>query len=181
MAKASLPLTVFFCADINHETVAEIQRKLRDMHESDLIAKRYVISITTDGGLIEPAMALVSTIHRLRREGRHITCHVAGGAYSGGATVLQAGAHRTIDRYGFLMTHEPQSDFENWKGSSTELKAYQDQCDRAAEAQVDFFAHRTGHTVEYLRENFFTGRDMYIDAQTALDYNLVDEILELPL
>jgi ATP-dependent protease ClpP protease subunit len=49
---------------------------------------------------------------------------------------------------------------------------------QAGQTQVQFFSDRTGHQESYLRENLFTGRDTYHDAEAALELGLVDEIVD---
>jgi ATP-dependent protease ClpP protease subunit len=77
-----------------------------------------------------------------------------------------------------LMTHEPRVELENWKGSSTDFEDYQQAMKQAGQTQVQFFSDRTGHQESYLRENLFTGRDTYHDAEAALELGLVDEIVD---
>jgi ATP-dependent protease ClpP protease subunit len=178
VTKPLKPITFFFCADITYENINELLKKLRDDHALYKIGIDFIIRITTDGGVIEPAMALVSFIHFMRRDGRRIVTHASGGTYSGGATILQAGTHRLMDKYAFLMTHEPRVELENWKGSSTDFEDYQQAMKQAGQTQVQFFSDRTGHQESYLRENLFTGRDTYHDAEAALELGLVDEIVD---
>ena len=172
------PIRFAYTSEVSVETIRDTQLELLSEHYEQDISVPFHLSVCSEGGHMEAGLALVSTIHQIRRDGRYVTTHAAGGAYSMGSVILQAGDHRTIDAFGTVMTHEPS--ISELSDSLSSADAYVKQVFRAKEIIISIFSERTGHDEEFLRANLFTGSDVYFSAKDALDYNLVDEIVPIP-
>jgi ATP-dependent Clp protease protease subunit len=64
------------------------------------------------------------------------------------------------------------------QGQATDIEIQTKQILRLRTLLNDIMAKHTGKTVEVIKQD--TERDFYLDAQQAVEYGLVDQVLEIP-
>jgi ATP-dependent protease ClpP protease subunit len=166
---------------VSPEILLPLQQEIWTAHKDKSLNIPFVLHICTEGGDIESGLALISQIHCIRREGRKFDTHVSGAAYSMGGIILQAGEHRTIDRYGFVMLHEQALYLgrgEDSKWRKKELRHEAAQLDAFEDVLVDLVARRSGLEHETVRDRYFNGHDVYLSAVVAFEHGIVDEVLD---
>lgn len=128
--------------------------------------------INSPGGSITAGMAIYDTM-------QYISCDVAtyciGQAASMGAVLLTAGAEgkRHALPNARIMIHQPLAGYE---GTATELEIHYKEVLRIKQRMNEILLKHTGQTLEKIEED--TDRDNFMTAEEALEYNLIDTVLE---
>ena len=132
------------------------------------------IYINSPGGSVTAGMAILDTM-------RHIQPDVAticvGLAASMGAVLLACGAHgkRTALPHAKIMLHQPSGGFE---GTAADIEITADQIRKTREEMELIMSEVTGQTREKVRRD--TDRDFWMDAPSAKEYGILDDILYPP-
>jgi ATP-dependent Clp protease protease subunit len=137
--------------------------------------------INSAGGNVTDGLAIHDAVRHIISRGIDVTIIVQGMAYSMGSIVLQAASEgrRLAFPHSWIMIHEPAK-WAGWQSTSAaaqhleRLKQMQDQIYR-------ILSVRSGKPLrQIIRDTKRT--DFYLDAQSALDYGLVDAVVagELP-
>ncbi len=128
--------------------------------------------INSPGGSVDDTLAIYDTM-------QFITCDVStvcvGQAASGAAMVLAAGAKgkRFSLPHSKVMIHQP------WGGVSGQASDIQIQAEEILKAKRmlnELLAKHSGRTVEQIEEE--TERDRYLSPGEAVEYGIIDEVLE---
>lgn len=127
--------------------------------------------INSPGGLVDQTLAIYDTM-------QFLTCDVAtyciGQAASGAAIILAAGTKG--QRYALpnakLMLHQPYSGIT---GQAEDIKIQAEEILKDKKLLNGILARHTGQDIEKIAQE--TERDRFLNAQEALEYGLVDEIL----
>ena len=128
--------------------------------------------INSPGGSVTAGMAVYDTMH-------YITCDVAtyciGQAASMGAMLLTAGTKgkRHCLPNGRVMIHQPLAGTE---GTTVEILIHAKEFIRTKKILNDLLSKHTGQSVERIEKE--TDRDNFMSAQEAVDFGLVDQVLE---
>ncbi|MFH1420066.1 MAG: ATP-dependent Clp protease proteolytic subunit [Planctomycetota bacterium] len=128
--------------------------------------------INCPGGLVDQTLAIYDTM-------RFLSCDIAtysiGQAASGGAVILTAGTKGK--RYALpnskIMLHQP---WGGVTGQAEDIRIQAEEILRDKRKLNEILAFHTGMPVEKIEEE--TERDRYINPQEAVEWGLVDEILE---
>jgi ATP-dependent Clp protease protease subunit len=128
--------------------------------------------INCPGGLVDQTLAIYDTM-------RFLTCDIAtysiGQAASGGAIILTAGTKGK--RYALpnskIMLHQP---WGGVTGQAEDIRIQAEEILRDKQKLNEILARHTGMSIEKITEE--TERDRYIDPKEALQWGLVDEILD---
>jgi ATP-dependent Clp protease, protease subunit len=170
---------VYLIGDIEKDTARTCIERLRELaSDSD---KPITLFLNSAGGNVTDGLALHDVVRHIISRGIEIKIIVQGMAYSMGSIVLQAAS--TGQRYAFphswIMIHEPAK-WAGWQSTSAaaqhleRLKQMQDQIYR-------ILSSRSGKPLrQIIRDTKRT--DFYLDAQSALEYGLIDAVVagELP-
>ena len=122
-------------------------------------------------------LAIHDSIGEIVRRGIEVTIVVQGMAYSMGSVVLQAASpgRRVSYPHSWIMIHEPAK----WAGWQSTSAAAQ-HLDRLKQMQgqiYEILAQRSGKPLQkIIRDTKRT--DFYLDATKALDYGLIDGVIE---
>ncbi|MBN2563857.1 MAG: ATP-dependent Clp protease proteolytic subunit [Phycisphaerae bacterium] len=153
-------------------------------HTSSLVIMRllYLQSVKKDqdihlyincpGGLVDQTLAIYDTM-------QFLTCDVAtysiGQAASGGAVILTAGTKgkRFALPNSKIMLHQPWGGIT---GQAEDIRIQAEEILRDKRRMNEILAHHTGKPVEKIEEE--TERDRFLDPREAVEWGLVDEILE---
>ncbi len=128
--------------------------------------------INSPGGSVTAGMSIYDTM-------QYVTCDVAtyciGQAASMGAVLLTAGAKgkRNALPHARVMIHQPLAGTE---GTTTEILLHLKEFQRLKKDLNDILIRHTGQSLEKIEKD--TDRDKFMSAQEAMEYGLVDHVLE---
>src|SRR6187397_2080700 len=165
---------IYLVGDIEKDTARSVIEKLREMANDS--RKPITVYINSAGGNVTDGLALHDTIRFLVSTGYEITIVVQGMAYSMGSIVLQAASQgkRFAFPHSWIMIHEPAK----WAGWQSTSAAAQ-HLDRLKQMQSQIYrilADRSGKPLrQIIRDTKRT--DFYLDAISARDYGLIDQVL----
>lgn len=131
--------------------------------------------INSPGGSVTAGFAIYDTM-------RYIKCDVSticiGLAASFGAFLLAGGAKgkRIALANAEIMIHQPAIHGNGVQGQATDIKIMSDHMQKSKERLNRILAENTGKSVEQVRED--TERDNYMSAKEALEYGLIDQVIE---
>ena len=128
--------------------------------------------INSPGGLVDQTLAIYDTMQFM---GSEVATYCIGQAASGAAVILMAGTKgkRYILPNAKVMLHQP---YGGITGQAEDIRIQADEVLRDKARINNIIASCTGKPVEQVRED--TERDRYMTAQEALEYGMVDEILD---
>ena len=164
---------IFLSEDVNSASASLVVAQLLFL-ESEDPDKEISLYINSPGGSITDGMAIVDTIN-------YIKCPVSticvGMAASMGAVLLASGAKgkRFATPNAEILIHQPLIS-GGLSGQTTEIKIHADHMVRTREKLNKLLSERTGQSLETIERD--TERDNYMTAQQALEYGLIDGIME---
>jgi ATP-dependent Clp protease protease subunit len=167
---------VYLIGDIDKDSARGVIERLREMANDSRRPIR--LFINSAGGNVTDGLALHDAIRELVLDGFQVTIIVQGMAYSMGSVVLQAASpgRRLAFPHSWIMIHEPAK----WAGWQSTTAAAQ-HLDRLKQMQAQIYrilAERSGKSLRHIiRDTKRT--DLYLDAASAREYGLIDEILGL--
>lgn len=130
--------------------------------------------INSPGGVIYSGLAIYDTMQMISNP---ISTVAVGVTASFGTVLLTAGTKGK--RYALpnatIHMHQPLGGAQ---GQATDIEIQTKQILRLRTLLNDIMAKHTGKPVDVIKQD--TERDFYLDAQQAVDYGLVDQVLEVP-
>src|SRR3954470_4395391 len=170
---------VYLIGDIEKDTARACIERLRELANDN--GKPITLFINSAGGNVTDGLAIHDVIRHIITRGIDVKIIVQGMAYSMGSIVLQAATNgqRLAFPHSWIMIHEPAK-WAGWQSTSAaaqhleRLKQMQDQIYR-------ILSSRSGKPLrQIIRDTKRT--DFYLDAQSALEYGLIDAVVagELP-
>ena len=165
---------IFLGEDVNPTTSSLIIAQMLFL-ESEDPDKEIYFYINSPGGSITDGMGIVDTMN-------YIKCPVStfciGMAASMGAVLLSAGekGKRFATPNSEIMIHQPLIGGGGLQGQATEIKIHADHLVRTREKLNKFLSERTGKPLDVIERD--TERDNYMTAQEALEYGLIDGIMD---
>lgn len=163
---------IIFLADQVNDTTASLVVAQLLYLESEDPDKDISLYINSPGGSITAGMAIYDTM-------QYIKCDVSticvGMAASMGAFLLSSGAKGK--RYALpnseIMIHQPLGGFQ---GQATDIKIHADRIIKIKKDLNEILAKNTGQPLEVIERD--TERDNFMTATEALNYGLVDKVIE---
>jgi len=162
---------VFLIGEITYQRAAEVIMKMLYL---DNLKRNSEISlyINSPGGSVDDTMAVYDT---MRFVGSPVATYCIGRAQSGAALILAAGTKgsRFALPHAKVMLHQP------WGGVSGQAADIKIQAEEILKAKIminEILAKHTGQSVEKIAAE--TERDRYMTAVEALEYGLIDEVLQ---
>ncbi len=140
--------------------------------ESEDPDKDINIYINSPGGLIYSGLAIYDTMQYIKPD---VSTICVGLAASMGAVLLAAGTKgkRFALPHSRVMMHQPMG---GARGQAVDIEIHAREILKIRESLNDILAKHTGKPVEQIARD--TDRDYYMSAEMALEYGLVDSILE---
>jgi ATP-dependent Clp protease protease subunit len=166
---------VYLIGDIEKDPARSVIERLRELANDS--TKPITMYINSAGGNVTDGLAIHDTMREIVRRGIEVTIVVQGMAYSMGSVVLQAASpgRRLAQPHSWIMIHEPAK----WAGWQSTSAAAQ-HLDRLKQMQAQIYqilATRSGRPLQkIIRDTKRT--DFYLDAATAVEYGLIDGIVE---
>ena len=131
--------------------------------------------INSPGGVIYSGLAIYDTMQMIPNP---ISTLAVGVTASFGTVLLTAGTKGR--RYALpnatIHMHQPLGGSQ---GQATDIEIQTKQILRLRTLLNNIMAKHTGKSVDVIKQD--TERDFYLDAQQAVEYGLVDQVLEIPL
>ena len=158
---------------VNDTTASLVVAQLLFLESQDT-EKDIALYINSPGGSITSGMAIYDTM-------QYIKCDVSticiGMAASMGAFLLAAGAKgkRFALPNSEIMIHQPLIS-GGLSGQCTDIKIHSDHLLRTRQKMNELLALNTGKPIEQVQAD--TERDNYMTAQEALEYGLIDKVIE---
>jgi ATP-dependent Clp protease protease subunit len=170
---------VYLIGDIEKEAARACIERLRDLANDG--TRPITIYINSAGGNVTDGLAIHDSIRHVVSRGVEVTIIVQGMAYSMGSIVLQAASEgrRLAFPHSWIMIHEPAK-WAGWQ-STTAAAQHLERLKQMQDQIYKILSSRSGRPLRQIIKD--TKRnDLYLDAQKALDYGLIDAIVagELP-
>ena len=131
--------------------------------------------INSPGGSVTAGFAIYDTMQYIKCE---VSTICIGLAASFGAFLLAGGAKgkRMALPNAEIMIHQPGIHGNGVKGQATDIRIVSDHIQKSKQRLNRILAQNTGKSLEEIKRD--TERDHYMTAQEALEYGLIDQILE---
>ncbi len=165
---------IFLSEDVNQATASLVVAQMLFL-ESEDPDKEIHFYINSPGGSITDGMAIYDTMN-------YIKCPVSticvGMAASMGAFLLSAGekGKRFATPNAEIMIHQPLIGGGGITGQTTEIKIHAEHMVRTREKLNKILSERTGKPLEQIEKD--TERDNFMTAEQALEYGLIDGIMD---
>ena len=162
---------IFLGEEVNETTASLVVAQLLFL-ESEDPNKDIHLYINSPGGSVTAGMAIYDTM-------KYIKCDVSticmGMAASMGAFLLSGGAKgkRFALPNAEIMIHQPLGGAQ---GQATEIKIVADHILKTRKKLNEILAKNTGKPLEVIEVD--TERDNYMDAYQAMEYGLIDKVIE---
>ena len=166
---------IYLVGDIEKDTARSVIERLRELANDS--RKPITVYINSAGGNVTDGLAMHDSIRQIVRRGIEVTIVVQGMAYSMASVVLQAASpgRRFAQPHSWIMIHEPAK----WAGWQSTSAAAQ-HLDRLKQMQAQIYeilSARSGRPLnKIIRDTKRT--DFYLDAAKALEYGLIDGIVD---
>lgn len=163
---------IFLGQEVDDEIANQIIAVMLFM-ESEQAGELISLYVNSPGGSVIAGLALCDTM-------AHITAPVAtinvGMAASMASFILGAGERgkRLALPHSRVMVHQPMG---GTQGQAEDIKMEAKQILKIKETLISLYAQQTGQTRERIRKEL--SRDSYMSAYEAVEFGLIDEIVEL--
>ncbi len=162
---------VFLSEEVNDVSASLIVAQLIYLESRDA-TKDISLYINSPGGSVSAGLAIYDTMN-------YIKCDVSticiGMAASMGAFLLSAGTKgkRFALPSSEIMIHQPLGGFQ---GQASDIKIHSDHILRTREKLNTILAANTGKPLSVIEQD--TDRDNFLTAQQALEYGLIDKVID---
>ncbi len=140
--------------------------------ESENPDKDISLYINSPGGSVTAGMSIYDTMQFIKPD---VTTLCVGQAASMGAVLLAGGAHgkRLALPHSRVMIHQPLGGFQ---GQATDIEIHAQEILSIRSRLNDVLAHHTGKDIDVIQKD--TDRDNFMTATDALNYGLIDRVVE---
>jgi ATP-dependent Clp protease, protease subunit len=162
---------VFLGSVINDDVANVVIAQLLFLEKVDP-SKDITIYVNSPGGSVTSTLAMYDTMQLIKCD---VSTVCVGIAASGGSVILMGGAKgkRFILPHSEVMIHQPLGGTE---GQATDIAIHADHIIKTKKFLNELIAKHTGKSFEKVEQD--TERDKFLTAKEALEYGLVDKIIE---
>ncbi|MGD1931304.1 MAG: ATP-dependent Clp protease proteolytic subunit [Leptolyngbyaceae cyanobacterium] len=162
---------IFLSEEVNDNIANAIVAYLLYL-DSDDNSKPIYLYINSPGGSVTAGMAIYDTIQHIKSE---VITICVGLAASMGAFLLAAGSpgKRLALPHARIMIHQPLG---GARGQATDIEIEAKEVVRIKHTLNQMLAKHTGKTLEEIERD--TDRDNFMSAQAAMEYGLIDRVIE---
>lgn len=163
---------IFLGQEVNDSIANQIVAYLLYLDAEDP-GKPIYLYINSPGGSVTAGMAIYDTMQYIKSE---IVTICVGLAASMGAFLLAAGTQgkRLALPHSRIMIHQPSGGTGRRQATDIEIEATE--ILRIRDELDHILAQRTGQSFEKIRKD--TNRDFYMSSQEAMEYGLIDQVIE---
>src|SRR6186997_893467 len=164
---------VYLWGAVDDRTAKEVTTKML-LLDADKPGEEIKFYINSPGGVVTSGMVIYDTMRMLRSP---VSTICMGLAASMGSILLSGGVkgRRFIYPHGEVMIHQPSLG-GSMRGVSADLEIQAVQTRKVKEIGAKILAQNCGKTVEQIMKDF--DRDYWMDAKGAIEYGIVDGIVE---
>jgi ATP-dependent Clp protease protease subunit len=164
---------VFLIGEINHASAARVMMQMLYL-ENQKRAQEISFYINSPGGSVDDTLAVYDTMRFMTSP---VSTFCLGRAYSGAAVLLTAGSKgkRYILPHAKVMIHQP---YGGVTGQAEDIRIQAEQIIKAKGELNRILAECTKQPLDNIQRD--SERDKYFDAEEAVRYGLVDEVLREP-
>ena len=165
---------IFLGEDVNATSASLVIAQLLFL-ESEDPDKEISLYINSPGGSITDGMGIIDTMNYIKCP---ISTICVGLAASFGAVLLANGTKgkRFATPNSEILIHQPLIGGGGISGQATEIKIHADHMIRTREKLNKLLSEKTGQPIERINQD--TERDHYMTEQEALEYGLIDGIMD---
>ena len=165
--------SVYLWGVVNDKSASEVVTKLL-LLDADSPGQEIKFYINSPGGMVTSGFVMYDTMQMIKSP---VSTICMGLAASMGSILLSGGekGKRYIFPHGEVMIHQPSlGGF--MQGVSADLEIQAEQTLRAKQLGAKILADNCGQDVEHIMRDF--ERDYWMEAKKAIEYGIVDKILE---
>jgi len=162
---------IFLGSQVNDEAANSVVAQMLFLQSDDPKADIHLY-VNSPGGSVSAGLAIYDTM-------QFVTCDVAtyciGQAASMGAVLLTAGARgkRNALPNSRIMIHQPLAGME---GTAEDIMIHAKEFKKVKQKLNNILLKHTGHPLEQIERD--TDRDRFMSADEALEYKLIDQVIE---
>ena len=162
---------IMLCDEVNDTTASLVVAQLLYLEGQDP-DKDISLYINSPGGSITAGMAIYDTMNYIKCD---VSTICVGMAASMGAFLLSSGAKgkRFALPNSEIMIHQPLGGMQ---GQASDIKIHDDRIIAIKERLNKILSEQTGQPLEVITKD--TDRDNFMTAQQAMEYGLVDNVLD---
>lgn len=162
---------IFLADEVNDVTASLVVAQLLYLEAKDP-EKDISLYINSPGGSVTAGMAIFDTMNFIKCD---VSTICIGMAASMGAFLLAAGAKgkRLALPNSEIMIHQPLGGMQ---GQASDIKIHADHIMRTRETINRILASETGKTLEEIERD--TERDNFMSAKEAMEYGLIDKVID---
>ena len=162
---------VFLGTPINDDVANSVIAQLLFLEKQDQ-KKDIILYVNSPGGQVTSTLAMYDTMQYV---GPDISTVCLGMAASGGAVILMGGAKgkRFALPHAEIMIHQPLGGTE---GQATDIAIHAEHIINTKNLLNELIAKHSGRPLDQVKTD--TERDKFMSAQEALNYGLIDRIIE---
>ena len=164
---------IYLWGSVDDKSAKDVVSKLM-LLEADKPGKEIKLYINSPGGVVTSGMVMYDTIKLIKSP---VSTICMGLAASMGSILLSCGTKgkRYIFPNGEVMIHQPSLG-GYYQATSADIEIQADQIRKTKELGAKILAENCGKSVEQIMQDF--DRDYWMNAQEAVDYGIVDEVLD---
>jgi ATP-dependent Clp protease protease subunit len=140
--------------------------------ESENPDKDIHLYLNSPGGVVNAGLAIYDTVQFVKPD---VSTVCIGQAASMGALILAGGAKgkRYVLPHARMMIHQPLGGFQ---GQATDIDIHAREILRVRERLNKILVKHSGQTMKKVQQD--TDRDYFMDAEEAVEFGLIDEVIE---
>ncbi len=165
--------SIYLWGPVDDKSAKDIVNKLM-LLEADKPGKEIKFYINSPGGVVTSGMVMYDTIQLIKSP---VSTICMGLAASMGSILLSCGTKgkRYIFPSGEVMIHQPSLG-GYFQATSADIEIQAEQIRKTKELGAKILAKNCGKTIEQIMRDF--DRDYWMNAQEAVDYGIVDGVLD---
>lgn len=162
---------IFMTGPINDDVANVVIAQLLFLEKQDP-SKDITIYVNSPGGSVTSTLAMYDTMQLIKCD---VSTVCVGIAASGGSIILMGGTKgkRFILPHSEVMIHQPLGGTE---GQATDIAIHANHIIKTKNLLNEMIARHSGKSIKQVEAD--TERDNFLDAKEALEYGLVDKIIE---
>jgi ATP-dependent Clp protease protease subunit len=164
---------VYLWGAVDDKSARDVVSKLL-LLDADKPGQEIKFYINSPGGVVTSGMVIYDTMRMMQSP---VITICMGLAASMGSILLSGGVKgkRVIYPHGEVMIHQP-SIGGYFQATSADIEIHAKQMQRTKEISAQILANNTGKSYERILKDF--DRDYWMDAKEAVEYGIVDSIIE---
>lgn len=162
---------IMLCDEVNDQTASLVVAQLLYLEGQDP-DKDIMLYINSPGGSVTAGLAIYDTMNYIKCD---VSTTCIGMAASMGAFLLSSGAKgkRFALPNSEIMIHQPSGGAQ---GQATDISIHANHILRVKDKLNQILSERTGQPLDVVKRD--TERDNFMTAQEALEYGLIDKVIE---